>query len=316
VAPLHHAYLDWCGRDDWNGKKHDASGFTGECAQWRVVTDGGHTFRVPEALGIYTEQSNENTMNGNGPLSISAEGRRIVYYSEKDRRFAVRDLMSGEVWTIPVDVTRASLVKDPPTVRISPQGRYAAVDVRSAGPRVLVDVERQSILRSIPGGWFPLSVTDDGTMVTEHIGGSYQLRLMSPTSEGETATLGKEADTASYLSPDGHTIAYFERYPENKDPRKQVRAIITIDMASGGAQVAKVNLRGGPKGSISTRIGPWLNTSEVVVFRDLAPLWGPGIKVPTIRQATVAVNVETGVVRELATYEIKAFRTDLSAPGF
>ncbi len=124
-----------------------------DCLQWRVVTRSGEAFRVPEAMSVYTAQTRSNYANTSAPLEITADGRWIAYYSEKDQRFAVRDLRSS------ADTTRLAgrPVRDDGRAgradRPVPGGRFLGVTILTRAPSpALVDVETGRVT-DVHGGW-------------------------------------------------------------------------------------------------------------------------------------------------------------------
>jgi hypothetical protein len=148
VGPVSYAYYDWCGQELKPGKMRALGGK--ECLQWKVVTRTGQTYRVPEAVSVYVEQSKGNYMNTAAPLAITPDGRRIAYYSEKDQKFAVRDLASGKIWLAMPTVTRQQLVTRDTLLHLSPDGRYLAIN--GAGGPMVDDVETRRFLPSPKAG--------------------------------------------------------------------------------------------------------------------------------------------------------------------
>ena len=76
VEPVQYAYRAACSSDPC-GK-----------TPWRIVTNQGDTYRLGDDLA--------------GPLQVTADGRRIAYYSTKHGRIVVRDLASGKTWRSPL----------------------------------------------------------------------------------------------------------------------------------------------------------------------------------------------------------------------
>ncbi|MEO3868456.1 hypothetical protein ABGB18_06465 [Nonomuraea sp. B12E4] len=158
---------------------------------------------MPEALSVYSEQSRENYMNTGAPLVITPGGRRIAYYSDKDQRFAVRDLASGQILLSPQAVTRATLVKEGGVLRISPDGRFLGIS--GAGwPDAVVDMETGQATE-VPQGWVVQQVPEGGTPAIVTRDG--RLGLLAD-GEVKPLTTGTSMLAASQLSPDGHTVAY------------------------------------------------------------------------------------------------------------
>ncbi|WP_433517601.1 hypothetical protein ACQP2T_19915 [Nonomuraea sp. CA-143628] len=311
VGAASHAYHNFCGRQ-WNPGRNTAALGDRTCAQWRLVTRTGQSFRVPEAVSVYSEQSAENYMNTSGPLEISSDGRRIAYYSGKDQRFAVRDLSSGRIWLSPQTVTRAAMVKSGGLLQISPDGRFLGMS--GAGrPSAVLEVETGK-MTEVPQGWQVRRVPNGGAPVV--VMKDRQLGLLT---DGQVKALTTDANVlnVSELSPDGHTLAYMDSGTVRSGMGKLNLTLHTIYLPSGKTS-GKIELREAPKRFLPMRIGGWLSPTEVIVADQARGAWGGSgpESVPTLGDITYGVDVISGRVRMLAKYTYRAWAGDMSIPGF
>ncbi|GAA5069229.1 hypothetical protein HNP84_008968 [Thermocatellispora tengchongensis] len=321
VGPLSHAYYDWCG-EEWTPGRNTHT-FARECAQWNVVTRAGRTYRMPEALSVYTEQSADEYMNTNAPLVISADGERVAYYSEKDQAFAVRDLHGGQVWTVPVPVSRAELVARPVLLLLSPGGTRLGL-WGGSGLDVVVEVETGHVTH-LPDGWHVRAVGDAGgpVIVTregrdDELGALREdgtVRAFPPLEDTPPPDLGQP-------SPDGRTLAYLTGMtgaatstPGPSERSTANATIVTLDAATGET-LRRTRLRGAPRDFGAMRVGGWLSRTEVVVTEpvmDRVPKRG---ETPTLGERTYRVDVRTGRVRPLAVHTFRGWAGSLELPGF
>ncbi|GLW11492.1 hypothetical protein Misp01_66200 [Microtetraspora sp. NBRC 13810] len=318
VGPLAYAYYDWCG-EEWKPGVNTRR-FAKECAQWNVVTRTGHTYRMPEALSVYTEQSAENYMNTNAPMVISANGERVVYYSEQDQKIAVRDLESGRVWLIPGTVSRAELVAAPMLLMPSPDGSRLGVWGRS-GQDMVVEVETGKVTE-IPEGWHVRAVGDGGAPVIVSTDKDDKLGVLAEdgTVRAFPPLKHTPAFDLSLPSPDGRKLAYLTGMTgvltPTSDPAEKSKpndTIVTLDTATGET-LRPVRLRDVPPGFAATRAGGWLSPTEVVVS-------GPAMAssqdvTPVLGEQTYSVDIRTGKVTPLASHTYRAWAGSLELPGF
>ncbi|MGW6498388.1 hypothetical protein [Nonomuraea angiospora] len=309
VAPAAYAYYDFCGRE-WDHRQN-AQTFAGqECAQWRLVTSTGGSFRMPEALSVYTEQVPKNYLNTGGPLAISSDGKRVAYYSHEDQKFAVRDLADGRIWLTPQTVTRETTVKSGMTLVLSPDGRFLGPMGRTS---TVVDMETGQVT-DIPAGWRVRRIGNGGSpvVVTD---GKDRLGLFK---DGKVTPLNQTSQEVSELSPDGRTLAYLDgRELKGDTVTRDFDAIVTLDVTTGKV-LSRAEFTDIPAGFRFPRIGGWRSPTEVMlsdVLRDMS--WG-GKKdgMPTLGDATYTIDVSTGRIRKLAEYTYKAWNGDLILPGF
>ncbi|MFI7134473.1 hypothetical protein ACIBQ1_53025 [Nonomuraea sp. NPDC050153] len=309
VDPAAYAYYDFCGRQ-WDYRKNTHTFAGQECAQWRLVTRTGGSFRMPEALSVYTEQVPENYMNTGGPLAISSDGKRVAYYSEKDQKFAVRDLADGRIWLTPQTVTRETMVKNGTLLILSPDGRFLGLPSRTNS---VVDMETGQVAE-IPKGWHVRRIGNGGSPVVVS-DGKDRLGLFD---DGKVTPLNQTSPQVGELSADGRTLVYLDGQ-EVKDHvvTHDFDTIVTLDLTTGKV-LSRAKFTDVPEGFRFPRIGGWHSPTEVVlsdVLRDMS--WG-GKKdgVPTLGEVTYAIDVNTGRIRKLAEYTYKAWSGDLIVPGF
>ncbi|NRQ34818.1 hypothetical protein HII36_23715 [Nonomuraea sp. NN258] len=249
-----------------------------EKPSWRLVTRAGETYELRV---------------DDGPLQVTADGRRIAYYSGERRAVVVRDLASGRIWTSPrrgaPDVTRE------PVLRLSPDGlRFVATGWSGAEPDALVDVERGTTTR-LKRGWWPVSVAD----------GAGPVVLARPfDSTTRVQVLGHDPITVdaftyefSALAPDGRTLARLgQSYDRDRTPMIQKDGtVVTFDALSGGGET-RVPISGLAEGLRPTWLGAWLNDAELTVVAT-----SPEPVRRAERPRAYALNVRTGATRELFT---------------
>ncbi|MEV0151876.1 MULTISPECIES: hypothetical protein [unclassified Nonomuraea] len=306
VGPLSHAYYDWCG-EKWSPGK--GASFAGrDCVQWRVVTRDGRTYRMPEAASVYLDQTKANYMNTAAPLVITSDGRRIAYYSAEEERFAVRDLVSGQVWLSPQTVSREEMVKNGLFVTLSPEGRYLVLNGRLPA---VVDMETGRVT-DVPQGWQPMTVARGGDRVIVQ---NDRLRYGLLEDGRVRPFTGSIEESLSPLAPDGRTVAYLDRPGASRKGVGQSRpdTLVTLD-ATTGEVLGRAKFRDASAGFSPWRIGHWRAATEVVVSQIVQSRWKPG-EVPRLGEAAYAVDVTTGKVRKLGTYTFRGWGGDIVIPG-
>ncbi|MBN6057639.1 hypothetical protein JYK22_37295, partial [Nonomuraea sp. RK-328] len=311
VGPLSHAYYDWCG-EKW--RPGQGAPFAGrDCVQWKVVTRDGRTYRMPEAMSVYVDQTEANYMNTAAPLVITPDGRRIAYYSAEEERFAVRDLASGRIWLTPQTVSREEMVKGGVHISFSPEGRYITLSGRV---QAVVDMETRRVT-NVPQGWQAMSVAAGGSrvIVTNDMGRHGLLK------GGEVRPfIGAKEASLSALAPDGRTVAYLDGYvspPKGGGNSRPDDTVVTLD-ATTGEVLRRVRFRDAPKGFRPWRIGSWRRSTEVVVTDVVTnrPRWEMKTgEVPRVGETAYAIDVTTGKVRKLGTYTFRGWSGDVVIPG-
>ncbi|WP_433418233.1 hypothetical protein ACQP1V_01965 [Microtetraspora malaysiensis] len=323
VGPLKYAYYDFCG-EKWTPGVNTHL-FAKECAQWNVVTRTGETYRMPEALSVYTEQTADNYMNTGAPLVISADGGRVAYYSEKDRKIAVRDLDSGRVWLMPTTLSRAEMVAKGVMLALSPGGTRMGI-WGGSGQDLVVEVETGNVSR-VPEGWHVRTVGDGGDPVVvtrEGKGGGLGALTADGTVRAFPPTDDVESVDLSQPSPDGGAVAFLAGMKGGLsasgalEESKPNDTIVVLDSTTGEI-LHKARLRGVPRDFQAWRAGGWLSRTEVIVSGPaLDDSWGKsgGKGTPVLGERTYRVNVRTGQVTPLAAYTYAAWGGSLELPGF
>ncbi|MEV4107483.1 hypothetical protein [Nonomuraea sp. NPDC049695] len=282
VEPLSHGYLTPCNNDQ-KRRIIDCS-----VQEWRVVTRGGTTYRVPQAL-VGTDKGQVV------PIAVSRDGRMLAYYSRQAQAHVVRDLATGTETTSPVTVKEERIQMGNQLV-VSDDGRYVAFDPRvgSKQPGLLIDVRTGKTV-PIPGVYEPISIKDGVVELVRYR--KTDIWLMPVTGGGKPVRFDGAYIFFSEIAPDGRTMVahYF---------KDEAKPTLTVLDTKTGRALRKVTIRGlpDPRGYFQPSI--WLSQSEVVVL-------GQGYK---LDQSTYAVNVNTGKARHLADYPSKTVR-DLILPG-
>ncbi|MFD1538126.1 hypothetical protein [Nonomuraea guangzhouensis] len=263
VAPVEQAYRPFC---------------RGGCKEsgWRIVTRRGETFQMPE---------------GPGPVEATADGRRIAYYSAKDRAIMVRDLASGQIWKAPLKQPKQDFAVEY-TLRMSPNGLRFIVSGWGGrrAPNMLVDLEKGEV-EQLDSGWWPVSVADgDGPVVlakasdkTTQVWVRGHKPVMVPTFTYDF----------SALNPDGRRLVRVGQWLGRGEPRVQRDGtIVTFDAITGGMQ-ARVPVTGLPGNMLPAKLGGWLTADEVTL---IAVAESPGSGASAV---AYAVNVLSGQARKL-----------------
>ncbi|MER5650180.1 hypothetical protein [Streptosporangium sp. NPDC002524] len=272
AGPVEQAYLQRC------------PALEESCAEraWRIVTGGGDTYELDEAYE-------------KGPLEVTADGRRIAYYSSKHRGIVVRDLASGRIWKAPLKQPAEDFAVEY-ALRLSPGGLRFVVSGWGGRrePNKLVDLERGTVT-DLKRGWWPVSVSD----------GSGPVVLAKPYDRtSQVWVLGHEPITIrdftydySALAPDGRTLARLGRVAPGDRGRqpttRQGGSIVVFDALRGGGET-RLPVSGIAEGLHLSRLGGWLNPAEVTALAAPEKPDGPASTV-------YAVDVRTGGSRELFT---------------
>ncbi|MCA2219906.1 hypothetical protein [Nonomuraea aurantiaca] len=265
VAPVEQAYRLFC---------------RGGCREtgWRILTRSGETFQLPA---------------GPGPVEATADGRRIAYYSEKDRGIMVRDLASGQIWKAPLKQPKRDFAVEY-TLRMSPNGLRFIVSGWGGRrkPNMLVDVE-QGTVEQLDSGWWPVSVADgDGPVV---LAKPYDKTTQVWVRGRKPVTIPTFTYEFSALSPDGRRLVRVGQVLGHGTPMvREDGTIVTFDALTGGSE-QRVPVSGLPGDLRPAKLGGWLNAKEVtlVAVAESPRSGGSGV--------AYAVNVLTGQARELFT---------------
>ncbi|MFI7126666.1 hypothetical protein ACIBQ1_13305 [Nonomuraea sp. NPDC050153] len=258
---------------------------------WRIVTREGDTYELASA-------------GETGPLEVTADGRRLAYYDSKQRTIVVRDLASGRTWKSPLKQPAQDFSVEY-ALRLSPSGLRFIVSGWGGRrePNKLVDVERGTV-SDLPRGWWPVSVSD----------GSGPVVLAKPYDKtSQVWVLGHDPITIpdftyeySALAPDGRTLARLgQTVKANRRPMVQLDGSIVLFDAVGGGRETRIPLSGIPAELRPSRLGSWLNATEVTVVATPESPRGPA-------SIVYAVDVRTGKSREL--FALRQYGTYL-VPG-
>ncbi|GII80731.1 hypothetical protein Sru01_57130 [Sphaerisporangium rufum] len=280
VAPVTAAYAGWC-RGAWRGP----------CADWRVVTADGRTYRVPQVIDpVEGDKKLKSVLFG--PLAVSLDGRRIVYQDRKDGLVA-RDLASGSLRRAPVRPGARRLV-------LSPDGRYVAVAGETSRNGMLIDIDTGAAT-GLPDGWSPLNVTSNGDVLLDRNGAAMVIdrtgKRRGYLARGTTADLRLGA-----VAADGRTVAGWRDGGRltrpGRPPVDRPLEIVTLDAPSGRV-ISSVTVRRGEV--IMSAPGHWLDGDQVRVLR-LEPRPGNGgrDRITTV----LAVDVRTGKLREIGRFAV------------
>lgn len=213
------------------------------CAQWRLVATDGSQWRLGDALSnLPLGHGKVEYGDAFGPLALTPDGRRIAYHQSRKDRLVVRDLGTGKVEPLPVELPAKRFEREEARLTWSPDGRWLAVsfqvrddELTSAGPAQLVDT-RTGTVRALPMPGAVLGVNRAAQtvmydayvnvpgkgelLVTGHDG-----KVQRRVPVGEAEDLDKmTGDALLWMSPDGRTLAAMAG-----------ARLDTIDVASGKA---------------------------------------------------------------------------------
>ncbi|GGP07163.1 hypothetical protein LDL08_09620 [Nonomuraea glycinis] len=313
VEPLSHAYKIFC--KPKKGKAQAPSGCRD--GRWRVVTRSGKAYYVTEAL---PSLSPGRSGLRDSPLAISRDGRKIAYYSAKERTFQVRDLASGEKTTA-ADKVPEGWLGSVSRLMLSDDGRFVAFskvpDFKD--PALLIDM-RARVVRELPNRWVPIGLSQDGATITlAQYSPNSQLRTITnlwPSSSAGNSTsiiLPKRYDF-SPLAPDGKTVAVIENRSTAEKPCRH-GDLALMDTLTGKKRKATA-ISGLPPDVSQISLRTWLSGDEVTALTTSVRC-RPSSEVPDDEPAVVdppyqamtayALNVRTGKARKLATYKAQDF---------
>ncbi|MBO3748369.1 hypothetical protein J5X84_20025 [Streptosporangiaceae bacterium NEAU-GS5] len=324
VGPLSYAYQTYCAPSEGVAPRDCRSG------EWRLVTRGGTTYHLPQALRGLDAYIGEGLLAS--PLAITRDGGKIAYYSSDAGTFQVRDLASGQVTTAPSRVPQQWLGSIAHLL-LSDDGRFLAFTKNPAltDPAMLIDM-RERMVRPLPNGWNPIGLSPDGDVITlAQYAPKARLKTLTRLWTTSTAGNGTTVDfTRHYLfsplSPDGRTIVTLENRSTDADPCRSslmARADPVTGRPRATIAASSVLLRGD---ALSLR--SWLNDDELLVLVDAGATCrtrrAPDVdepadtsppRDPPYRTITgYALNVHTGATRIYASYQAQGL-FDLVLPG-
>ncbi|WP_371782365.1 hypothetical protein [Streptosporangium subroseum] len=280
VGPLIRAYSSPC-RLSIDASKACVGG------RWWVSTASGATYELTEAMGLALADSKRVI----GPVTITQDGRRIAYYSEKQRAIEVRDLASGRIWKAPFKIGDGDLDGNH-VLRLSPDGLHLIHTSWNNGSKwssVLVDMETGRTT-ALGAGWYPLSVGDGGSPVTltKWHGKTTQIWVLG----NKPITIKSSTRQFSALGPDGRTLVRLGA-ASGQTTGLFSREIIVLDAVGGGER--PVPVKDVPEEQDLRDLGAWVSDTEVTL-RTVPGSPRPG---DSITPKLYAVNVHTGKAREL-----------------
>ncbi|TMR95431.1 hypothetical protein [Nonomuraea basaltis] len=249
------------------------------CAEraWRIATRDGDTYELGK--------------EAKGPLEVTADGRRIAYYSSKQRGIVVRDLASGKTWKAPLKQPAEDFAVEY-ALRLSPNGLRFVVSGWGGRrePNKLVDVERGTVT-DLKRGWWPVSVSDGSGPVV--LAKPYDMTSQVWVLGHDPITIQDFTYYYSALAPDGRTLARLgQTVDRDRQPMVRLDGSIVIFDAIGGGRETRIPISGISEGLAPSQLGNWLNATEVTV-----------LAVPDVPRGPVsvvyAVDVRTGKSREL-----------------
>ncbi|GII96645.1 hypothetical protein [Sinosporangium siamense] len=314
VGPLSHAYMTFCRPEKGKPPAGCVDG------GWRVVTHGGATYRVAQALRGSTFGLRET------PFAIAGDGRKIAYYDAKAGTFAVRDLASGTVLTAPTKVPKAWLGSIAHLL-LSDDGRFLAFSKmpRLKDPAMLFDL-REGMVRPLPNGWNPIGLSPGGDTITlAQYAPKTRFQTISHLWQTSTASNEKTIDvTGTYLPgalrPDGETAVAVKsgKTPGSVCPRT------SPDLVHLDPQTGKV-LRRVPFQGLSTKgnvvyLRSWTGPQEITAIVSPIACKEADVNAASVQSSyapftAYAVNVKTGKARKLTTYSAQS-PFYLVLPGF
>ncbi|MFI6818276.1 hypothetical protein ACIBG7_38180 [Nonomuraea sp. NPDC050328] len=290
AGPAGFAYL--CGN-----AKDIAGEPTGACTTWRLVAKDGTIHTVPEALGW--EQGKD--WGDRGAFAISPDGTRIAFQRAADDTVVVRDLASGETWSMPYKV-RASSVGSPFTLKFVRDGSQLAITTTAdAAQATLVQVETGKA-RKFSKGFAVLDADPGSGRVTLHAGRVFRtLGDGRPVSAKIPEYAGKHLIWGAFAARDGRAANLVPKDPPACGPDTTPVWLTTFDTRTGAMKKVRPRL---PADVYQADVVDWLNGREIVVS---AGRERPGKKENTVVGSYVYVmDVRTGaadLVAKLSTRE-------------
>jgi hypothetical protein len=196
------------------------------CEQWRLVATDGSQWRLADAYaGLPRGQEKSGGGDAHGPLALTTDGRRVAYYQTEHDRLAVRDLATGEVEPLKVELPEKRVERERIRLTWSPEGRWLAVSYGAragerepAGPGQVVDTRTGSV-RALPELGSILGISGGGKVVMWDayfrrtgsgrliVSGPDGREVGSPPARAAQNLDRLPADVAMIMSPDGRRLA-------------------------------------------------------------------------------------------------------------
>ncbi|MEV0314984.1 hypothetical protein [Nonomuraea fuscirosea] len=283
VGALSHAYRTECAVDRTT-REVDC-----DSAEWRVVTAGGRTYRVPQALAFTAKHDHV-------PLALSRDGRKLAYYSDEAAAYVVRDLMTGREATAPIKV-RQEEIQAGAILVLSDDGRYLAFDplVGKKRPTTLIDL-RTGEAKRLNSRYEPISIKGGMIELVRYV--KTDLWRMPVEGGGKPVRFKGAWIGFSEPHPDGRTVVAID----HADHRKGARTTFGVLDAQTGRIVRKVRLTGVPANTTIDEMSVWRSSKHVTVATSTGS-----------DRRLYEVNVTTGEAKLLTAFGTKV--RDLALPG-
>lgn len=217
-------------------KKSDT---TYPCGHWRLLRRDGGTITLRDASPYKVDGKGEKIYDA-GSLSISADGRSVLYERTKDHRLVVRKALGGPATVLPKSLTPHGTENT--TVYLSPAGDRVLVDYSDdSHPRasVLYTVATGKSVK-LPDGDTPLGFSADGDefLTSRSMGDNTSALVVSKASGGSIKRIPPQvvanAGTMA-LAADGKTVAVFVSGNEDRHraPRLRLYDVATGELTAG-----------------------------------------------------------------------------------
>ncbi|WP_084960152.1 hypothetical protein [Thermoactinospora rubra] len=274
---------------------------SGPCDTWRLVTADEQIFSVPDALA-WEKSKNPDEVGEAGAFAISPDGTRVAYHRAGDDRIVVRDLTSGEVWTISYRVPRGS-VGSPFSLRFVRDGSQLAITPADAEvPAVILAQVEAGTARRMPKGWTVLDADPQTGRTTLLRPPGLDGRGTFRTVEGGRSTTAKIPEKAgkhliwgAFAARDGRAANLVPKDPPACGPDMTPMWLAVFSTRTG--KMAKVKPRL-PADVYRADVIDWLSPEEIVAAAGRErPGKGPDMPVGSY---VYAMNVSTGASRLLA----------------
>ncbi|GAA1659148.1 hypothetical protein GCM10009733_066110 [Nonomuraea maheshkhaliensis] len=258
-------------------------------AEWRVVTAGGTTYRMPQALAF-------TAAHNRVPLALSRDGRKLAYYSDEAAAFVVRDLMTGREVTSPIRF-RQEEIKAGAILVLSDDGRHLAFDplIGKKRPTTLIDL-RTGRAKRLNSRYEPISIKQGVVELVRYV--KTDLWRMPVAGGGKPVRFKGAWIGFSELHQDGRTVVAID----HADYRKGARTTFGVLDAETGRIVRKVQMTGVPATTGIDGLSVWRSEKVVTVATSVES-----------SRRLYAVDVTTGTATLLTDLGTKA--RELVLPG-
>ncbi|MFI6741373.1 YncE family protein [Nonomuraea sp. NPDC050451] len=201
-----------------------------ECAHWFVVTSGGRTWRLTDAVE-------------RGYVDLTADGRYLAYQRAGDHRLVVRDLVGGTVRAVQEVVPGVDGDRLAYRPTLLAKGRWLYVD-HVAGwagvdepPGFVVDVATGRTVWRLPGDSWLVGLDDDGSRLMVEDDKSFSVMNAAGTTTRPLPARLRTIEATGALTPDGTGQAaqvVSRNFPAGGADIRPAR-LVTIDTRTGKA---------------------------------------------------------------------------------